>query len=294
MSKYAIECILNTKTLFYAMKDHSSLKNYDQEVQQIKRASHNKIAQYGEILMLSRLKLGKLKNDMLKKGFSSANDEINFFKRIKQKPLQNLVFYSEIRLFELKFPHGTRNSKEKYISRKLDELNRFFEYNLDFVQYIDSEQKYLDEQYFTRKYLDISRITQLKLKFYNLDHEFNTSHDLLLAKVVAYKKLAKYLEDRLKKLKNFSSQEIPKSQLKWTSSKAALTELTYALYHGGAVNNGNTDIIEIANALERTFNFPIGDVYRTYTEIRSRKNRRTKFLDELSTSLISGMDRLEE
>ena len=29
--------------------------------------------------------LGKLKNDMLKKGFSSANDEINFFKRIKQK-----------------------------------------------------------------------------------------------------------------------------------------------------------------------------------------------------------------
>ena len=44
MSKYAIECIVNTKTLFYAMKDHSSLKNYDQEVQDQKQFFYHYLA----------------------------------------------------------------------------------------------------------------------------------------------------------------------------------------------------------------------------------------------------------
>ena len=180
----------------------------------------------------------------------------------------------------------------KYINKKLEKLNRFFEFNLSFIQYIDSNQNYLDKQYFLRKNLEYSRITHLKL--YNIDPEFNTSHDLLLAKLLAYRKLANYLVERLSKIQNPLSKEIPKSSLKWTSSKAALTELTYALYHGGAVNNGNSDIREIATVLEQTFNFPIGDVYRTYSEIRSRKNRKAKFLDELSSSLITSMDAMEE
>jgi hypothetical protein len=69
-----------------------------------------------------------------------------------------------------------------------------------------------------------------------------------------------------------------------------MTELVYALYHSGAVNNGNAEIKEIANALQRTFNFDLGDFYRTYTEIRARKKSRVKFLDELSSRLISRLD----
>ena len=65
------------------------------------------------------------------------------------------------------------------------------------------------------------------------------------------------------------------------------------LYITVAVNNGNSDIIEIAKALQQTFNFSLGDLYRTYSEIKSRKNQRAKFLDELSVSLINGMDSMD-
>jgi hypothetical protein len=150
----------------------------------------------------------------------------------------------------------------------------------------------LDKYYFTRQFAaDFQPL--LSVSCYR-DPEFSTSHDLLLATLKANKKMVSYLEERLNRLNNSNFEELSNSDLKWTSTKSALTELTYALYHGGAVNNGNTDIIEIAQALQRTFNFPIGDVYRTFTEIRSRKKGRTKFLDELSTSLLMGMDRLEE
>ena len=261
------------------------------KIQQTRSENQNEKLFCAEVISLCKTELLKLKQNLRQKKFTTDEDEIHFFKEIKQIPLHNLIFYTEKRFFEIQFPIGSKRKKEKYINRKLDKIHRFFEYNLDFNQYIDSKQDYLDEQYFLRKNLDFSRI--IHLKFYNIDPDFNTSHDLLLGKLLAYRKLVDYYIERLNRLKTPSFQEIPKSQLKWTSSKAALTELTYALYHGGAVNNGNTDIREIASALEHTFNFPIGDVYRTYSEIRSRKNGRTKFLDNLSTSLLSVMDNLD-
>lgn len=247
---------------------------------------------YIEALSLCKKALLYQKQVVSLEGFSTEQHEIEFFKVTKQNPLHLLVYYTELRFFENKYPLGAKKKQEKYINKQLDRLNRFFEYHLDFIQYVESGSEYLDKQYFLRKNLDFSRIPYLK--FYNLDPEFNTSHDLLLAKLFAYRKLADLLMTRLNEVQNTIFKEIPKSQLKWTSSKAALTELTYALYHGGAVNNGNTDIKEIASALERTFNFPIGDLYRTYTEIRSRKKGQSKFLDELSVSLITGMSRLDE
>lgn len=243
-------------------------------------------------ITLCRNTLRKQKKKIILEGFASEQDEIHFFKAIKQEPLHQLVYYLELKSFEIQFPKSRNKTQEKYIQRKLDKLNRFFTYNLDFVQYIETGQTYLDKYYFTRENLDISKINHTKL--YIIDLDFNTSHDLLLAKVRAYQKLLEYLEKRLTNLSSPDLENLNSSDLKWTSSKVALTELTYALYHGGAINNGNTDIIEIAKALQQTFNFPMGDIYRVYSEIRSRKKRKAKFLDELSLSLISGMDALEE
>ncbi len=268
------------------------IEKFENDVEVINTSNDDLYHKNIALIKLCQNSLSKLKTEMKKLGFKDENAEIDFFKRIKRVPLHNLIYYTELRSFEIKFPVGSKRKKAKYINGELDKLNRFFEYNIDFIQYIDSNQVHLDEVYFLRKNLDFLRTVHLKL--YNIDPEFNTSHDLLLAKLHGYRKLADYLTKRLNRLQNPSFKEIPKSQLKWTSSKAALTELTYALYHGGAVNHGNTDIREIATALEQTFNFSIGDVYHTYSEIRSRKKRRSKFLDELSTSLLSGMDSLDE
>ena len=266
--------------------------NLDNQIDALKKKSTDKLKYYNDIIILCRGILFSQKEKIVSKGFKSIKEEIYFFKVEKQEPLYNLIYHLELKSFELQFPKSRKKIQEKYIQRKLDKLNRFFTYNLDFIQYINSDESYLDKHYFTRKYLDFSKMNHTK--FYNIDSDFNTSHDLLLAKIKAYQKLVDYLEERLHKLSNPNSKKLVLSNLKWTSSKVALIELIYALYHGGAINNGNTDIIEIAKALQQTFNFPMNDVYRTYSEIRSRKNRRAKFLDELSCSLITGMDAMDE
>ena len=82
--------------------------------------------------------------------------------------------------------------------------------------------------------------------------------------------------------------------LQWTSSKSALTELIYALHYNQVINNGNADIKEIALAFQQILHFDMGDFYKIFSEIKSRKNSRTKFLDDLSSGLQSHMDTTEE
>ena len=274
------------------MNGRTSEKQLNHQLEKSKKRASNKTDFYNKAIILCQDYLCKLKKRVIGTGFRSVEEEIHCFKVEKQVALHNLVFYSEIKSFEAYFPLGNKEVQRNFIETKQKEINLFFRNHADFIQYIEQGLNNLDKFYFTRSFSNEFQ-TAYSVSYYR-DPDFSTSHDLLLATLKSNKRMMEYLEERLLGLEHPSFQVIPKSKLKWTSSKTALTELTYALYHGGAVNNGNTDIIEIAQALQNTFNFPIGDVYRTYIEIRSRKKGRTKFLDELSTSLISGMDRLDE
>ena len=79
------------------------------------------------------------------------------------------------------------------------------------------------------------------------------------------------------------------SKLFWTGNKTDLIELIYALHSSGAVNSGTADIKEMASACEQMFNIDLGDYYRTFLEIRSRKMNQTKFIDKLKNSLENKM-----
>jgi hypothetical protein len=70
-----------------------------------------------------------------------------------------------------------------------------------------------------------------------------------------------------------------------------LSEIIYALLYSGAVNNGNTTIIELAEAFEQIFNVEIKeDIYRYRQDIQKRKIERTKFLDQLIATLQRMID----
>lgn len=227
--------------------------------------------------------------------FESIQDEIYFFKEIKQVPLSYLIYYSEIRSFEIQFPKANRCKQEKFIKKKLNKVNRFYLYNMDFCQYVESKSTDLDDKYYTRNYLDLLPITFSK--HYFQDPAFSTSRDLLLGKYNAYNILIDYLQNRLKaadKRNGMNGIPVTTSNLKWTSSKTAMTELIYALYCNRAINNGEVDIKEIASTMEKVLNFDLGDFYKTYSEIKSRKMSRTKFLDDLSSGLLSHMINSEE
>lgn len=251
--------------------------------------SSNGLNSVNQAIILCRNQLLEFKTLVSKNGFSTSFEEILFFKHTKQYSLQNLIYYFEIKSFEIQFPKGDIELQKKYIFKKLSKINKFFLRNLDFEQYVQQDKKYLDDRYFTRTYFNDFNITYSN--YYFRDPDFSTSHDLLLAKVKAYNKFIDYLETRLTSIGSTKKRQKNKEfkPLNWTGSKVDLTELGYALKYHGSVNNGNSSVNEIIQQLEQVFNFSSGDPYKNYSEMRMRKKSRTKFLDELAIGLQTKM-----
>ncbi len=82
----------------------------------------------------------------------------------------------------------------------------------------------------------------------------------------------------------------PKGKYVWTAHKNSLIELIYAFKADRAINDGDFDINELAIYLETIFSVELGDVYRTFLEIKGR-NHQTKFLDSLKKALIDKMNK---
>jgi hypothetical protein len=80
----------------------------------------------------------------------------------------------------------------------------------------------------------------------------------------------------------------------WTASKTAITELIYALYSNGSLNNGAADINTITSSFEDFFNIKLDNIYKTYSEIKGRKNSKTRFLEELTLNLQHKINKEDE
>ncbi len=271
------------------------IDSYKTDVSNIEQSSASILDCANKIIIRSRNILNTFKKCILKNDFKETDDEIHFFKDTKQIPLIPLIYYSEIRSFELQFPKVNRKTQEKFVGTKMRKLNRFFTHNLDFVQYVDNGLTHFDLQFYTRNFLDFYHITSSD--FYFQDPEFTTPRDMLLGKVKANKMLVQYLQERLEQPKNGhinSHHNGANKSLKWTASKTGLTELIYALHCNRVINNGNVEIKEIVASLQKVIQFDLGDFYKIYSEIKSRKISRTKFLDDLSAGLITQMNNSEE
>ncbi len=237
----------------------------------------------------------KLQAFLLKHKFRNTNEEIKYFKIQKPKLISKLIYFGKIYHIEMKKPQGTDKAKRKYLLNELDKINRYFDNNLDFIRYYRSNDTYLDHKYFIRNKIDF-RHSHESFSI-ELDKKQSTSFDFKIAKIIANDLLQVYLHDELKHLelydKKEKSQVVPKSKLKWLESKTALIELIYALHSQDAFGK-HTDIKEIANYFEHSFNIDLGDYYRTYLEIRVRKTGRTKFLSLLQESITKRMDEADD
>ena len=108
------------------------------------------------------------------------------------------------------------------------------------------------------------------------------------ARFLAYRELHGFLEKEISRLRDRVGKV--NAAIKWTATKAALVVLAYALKATGAVNNGNASIRDIATHLEKVFGQDLTQFYRTFQEIRIRKNSRTTFLDRMKEKLERCMD----
>lgn len=250
----------------------------------------------GDIFLLSRKRIHlcretliAMRKEVLKNGFESALDEINFFKTIKQKTFSRLLFNKQLAKLERHCPKTSLKKQEAYLKKELIKCDKFFLEHIDFGQYLQINASYLDELYFTRK-TNVSPQFEMQLsEMYDL--EFNTPRDTLLAKFSAFKELVKYIHKRLADLPSkFNNDNLSKSRLDWTANKVDLIELIYALHSIGAIKGGGSEIREIASAFEVLFDVDLGNYYRKFIEIRDRKIQRTKFLDSLKNNLLRRMD----
>lgn len=246
---------------------------------------------------ITKRALNQLKANIDKKGFKSPNEEILFFKETKPKVFSKLIYYQTLFNIESKRPRSSSKTQIKYFNKHIDRLQNYFYDHLEFYHYYRRGSTFLDEHYFLRGKVDI-RLFPDSFSF-NIDEKFSTSHDSTVAFILAYDMLIIYLQSEIQKLENgnvidiaLSSQK--SSNLFWTANKTDLIELIYALDSVGAINKGTTDIKKMALACEQLFNIDLGDFYRTYLEIRSRKINQTKFLDKLKETLITRMDNADE
>lgn len=242
------------------------------------------------IIELILKELVVIKDIVVKKGFGNLEEEIHFFKKLKPLLVSKLIYYNAIYKIEAKKPYGGDKIVKKYLKAELSKLKNYFDNNLEFYKYYRTNSTYLDHKYFIRGKHDIK--LSLDTYYFESDHNFTTSHDYKVAKILANDLLQLYLEDQL-----FKIPQIKKppncSFLKWTGSKTDMIELIYALYSNGSFENGNADIKHIAKTFEASFNIDLGEFYHTYMELRSRKINRTKFLDSLRDSLLKKMDEQE-
>ncbi|MFS4494727.1 RteC domain-containing protein [Maribacter sp. 2308TA10-17] len=234
--------------------------------------------------------INKMKKVVQSQGFENKDTEIQFFKSIKIIPMQYLIYYTEVRSCELRFPKIGKTNQFQFLEKQVDKVNSFFEKHTEFLIYVDEAHEHLDKHYFTRKYLHRAPIIE-SYPYYK-DPTFNTSHDGILARIRAMAMLTNYLKEKKREIEGIEmSNELTKrlSSVKWTGSYAAFVEMVYGCDAMSYFNNGNIEIQTIIEELGDFLNVPKGNSSRTYNELKNRKHSRVKFFEEASQKLLDKM-----
>ena len=266
------------------------INELDDRINELTYEPSNSLISYENAIILVLQKLEEIKKYIKKNGFKDDEAEILFFKQLKPQLVSKLIYFNAIYKIETKRPRGGDKIIKKYLNVELSKIKRYFDANLEFYKYYRTNSTHLDNKFFLRGKHDIK--LSLDTYYFEADHNFTTSHDYKVAKIIANDLIQVYLEDQLSNNNQRKLLETP--PLNWTGSKTSLIELIYSLHSQGSIDNGNADIKIIAKTFENIFNIDLGDFYHSYLELKGRKINRTKFLDSLRDALIKRMDEQDE
>ncbi len=216
-----------------------------------------------------------------KKPKIDPDQEIHFFKKIKPQFTVELHYQNTLFAYFKNKPRGTIKEKKVFINQELERISAYLQRYNEFYTYYKTGSEYLDHLFYRQIEFDIKIHAMLE---HPLDREFTCPAGPTLTCVICAEKVIQFLKNELFMLKNphlDPSWEKSKT-LSWKGSKTDLVELIYALHSTGKVDS---DLKQIVAAMEHTFNIDIGNNYRTFTEIKRKKNP-TAFINELETCLL--------
>ncbi|MGM8363261.1 RteC domain-containing protein [Flavobacterium sp. ARAG 55.4] len=237
--------------------------------------------------------LTSLKASVVKEGFESEWEEINFFRNVKPGILGKLIYYNKVYRIECACPLGSGKIYRNYFSNQIKELKQEFEehiFNSEFYRYYRSGRNDRDQTFF--RLGNINLYDGLNSFVFEIDHHFSTYYDYKVARIIANDLLQNYLHLKIDSIEdsNFKDEEATKD-IFWTSSKNALVELIYAMYASGAVSHGKVGIRKLSMVAQIVFSVSLGDLHHAFHRMKTRAGSRTAFLDQLKISLEEYMDK---
>lgn len=262
------------------------------KIDEINRRKENMIRGCEEILIETDFAIRKLKELSQNYQFLDWGDEIKFFKKTKPQFVSIYIYNSKILSIESSKPYANPDALKAYYQNERDQLLYFYTEHREFISYYRRQATYLDKKYFVRFKFDFK--LKLSPELYSYDEEFSTSHDHLVAQIIANDMLDEYLASKVNSDEILDLSLSKFKNLEWTAPKVALIELLYALHQTQCFNGGQADLAEIFRWAENSLNIQLGNYHKTFAEIRLRKNARTKFLALLQQNLINYVNDLDE
>lgn len=256
------------------------LEDLERGLLEIDKRNHSSIKKCSEKVELTQALSRKLRSLYFENKPKNLEREIRFFKEVKPKFFSELYFQIEVFNYYKGRPKGSLKAKKHHINFCLDKASSFITNHCEFHNYVKLGSTHLDELYFTNRDFDPKLHGGME---YPSDPVFSSPADPTLSCLMAADRYLQFLKNELFTLKNPTldpSWEFMKT-LDWNGSKTELVELIYAVHASGALSGELKDAIRM---LEKAFNVDLGNFYRTYTDIKYKKNP-TSFLDKLKTSL---------
>ncbi|MFS4416683.1 RteC domain-containing protein [Maribacter sp. 2307ULW6-5] len=260
--------------------------DFQNELKEIVEQEAVKMIAFGKAIDFCRNTLSGLEQAFLAKQNCSIEDEINYFKIVKQEAQSQLFYYWALREYQAHYPPADTNFQKSYIKSKRKDSRAFLRKNLNFQRYLNMGAYHLDHLYFTCS--GGAAINGPQGIDVILDPGRHTVHDLLLSRIRANELLLKFYEKELEQLKLGDTNEI--ARLKWKGSKVSFTELVYGLYHSGTFGEKEIPVKVIAQVLAKCFQLPPFDIYDTYGAIKNRKKDRSVFLNRMLQNFTRAME----
>lgn len=278
------QLLINTSSLFHQLQN--KLLHLQQEIE-----SQLEYSQYA--LMETDEAIRTIKSWVLSHDFDCWENEITFFKEWKPLFLSKYMYYNKRVALLSALPCSGSKYKKKVYEQELEKMHLFFLENTDFHSYYRRKATYLDTKYFLRFKYDLD--AKLALDFHNYDERFSTSHDHLIATILANDEFEIFLKSQLMALRETTEKRPePSISLQWTASKVALNELVFALHQTKCLNGGTKGLSETVRWFETNLSIDLGNYHKTITEINSRKTDKTKFIHLLDQNLTNYLDSLDE
>lgn len=271
--------------------------NLEKELKKIDLTNNDTIIKAEKSITVINVSLKELRKAVTATPFNSKQEEIEFFKKMKPEIVSKLIYFVSIFDIESKRPKGGDKEQKKYFNAEIKKFQDYFNNNHVFYQYFIGGETYSDKKYFLRKNKSIRIHIDCFGSF--TDDDFAANLDTTFAKFMGYGLAIQYFQNEIEKLflnpnENQQQTKAFKSNLIWTGNKVDAVETVYGLHASGVINHGKADIKEVAEVFEFAFNIDLGDFYRAFSEIKSRKNVIPKFLTFVIDKLLASIKESEK